>query len=79
MIPRILYAAVALLVLGAFPRGGTDRAPGGAARRSAEVVAPALTAPGRADRWCARGADQGGGRGVDIGRAADFAIPRIER
>jgi hypothetical protein len=79
MLVRVLYAAVMLSLLGSFPRKAADRAVD-AARRSehgAEALAPA-TSPAWAprplpERYCV---NEGA---LDIGRAADFAVPRIDR
>ena len=69
MLARILYAAVALSVLGAFPRAGADRA-----APAEPSVRPAWAPRGGADRYCAPGDTHGIGRNTP-----DFAIPRIDR
>ena len=66
MLPRLLYAAVALCLLGTRPdRAAMRTAP------SIEVAAPAAEAPAISPR-------ASGGRGFR-GVPADFAIPRIQR
>jgi hypothetical protein len=72
MLVRLLYAAVLLSVLGAFPRASV-RARGGRAPVAAAAETPAWAPRPLPDRYCAAGSD------VDIEGDPDFAVPRIHR
>jgi hypothetical protein len=73
MLVRLLYAAVFLSVLGAFPRTAYFRAPGGRAPSAAASVSPAWAPRPLPDRYCAAGSEG------DIEGDPDFAVPRIHR
>jgi len=74
MLVRILYAAVAISVLGALPRAVGDRSSG---------ARGAATERSFQDAWLPREAPAGrraagGGRAIEC-NPADFANPRIDR
>jgi hypothetical protein len=73
MLVRLLYAAVLLSVLGAFPRTASVRAHGGRAPSAAAAETPAWAPRPLPERYCSAGSD------VDIEGDPDFAVPRIHR
>ncbi|HEY6006562.1 MAG TPA: hypothetical protein VIV57_27025 [Anaeromyxobacter sp.] len=76
MLVRLLYAALFLTLLGAFPRSATVRAAGGRSEASAAVTGPTWAPRPMPERYCAAEDRLDIG---DIGPAPDFAIPRIDR
>ncbi len=74
LIARVLYAAVLLSVLGAFPRQAGERGPG-TPRTEAERSVRSTWMPREAPR---SEAGASGRHGI-ARNPADFAIPRIQR
>lgn len=80
MLARVLYAAVMLSLLGSLPRTGADRARIGSRRSErapteapASATTPSWTPRPLPEHYCS--AEEP----ADIGRAPDFAVPRIDR
>jgi hypothetical protein len=74
MLVRIVYAALLVTALGAFPRTTVHRTARRAqAQTGAGAEAPTWAPRSAPERYCAAGDEP------DVDRGPDFAIPRIDR